>query len=199
LDPFLKERIWFKYIQIFTHFLHENYLFGDIEMQRNSKMYLALSHINFGTKISRNFANFPNFWGYKILPTKFYQVMKFLIYLYCRTDPFCEVILPVRGDNFSPRMPCQWYRRGGGEGKRRILICQSVLPPPPFGMAFGRLKLSPQDYTVLYSADIVIFVPFLGGGEGGGRKRTTQYTYNPGGTKQKSYMYTILGITLYRL
>jgi hypothetical protein len=26
------------------------------------------------------------------------------------------------GDNFSPRMPCQWYVRGGGEGKRRILI-----------------------------------------------------------------------------
>jgi hypothetical protein len=32
--------------------------------------------------------------------------------------------------------------RGGGEGKRRILIGQSV-PPTPFGMAFGRLKLSP--------------------------------------------------------
>jgi hypothetical protein len=45
-------------------------------------------------------------------------------------------------DNFSPRMPCQWYVRGGGEGKRRILIGQSV-PPTPFGMAFGRLKLSP--------------------------------------------------------
>jgi hypothetical protein len=29
-----------------------------------------------------------------------------------------------------------------GEGKRRILIGQSV-PPTPFGMAFGRLKLSP--------------------------------------------------------
>jgi hypothetical protein len=39
-------------------------------------------------------------------------------------------------------MPCQWYVRGGGEGKRRILIGQSV-PPTPFGMAFGRLKLSP--------------------------------------------------------
>jgi hypothetical protein len=34
-----------------------------------------------------------------------------------------------RGDNFSPRMPCQWYVRGGGEGKRRILIGQSVPPP----------------------------------------------------------------------
>jgi hypothetical protein len=31
----------------------------------------------------------------------------------------------------------------GGEGKRRILIGQSV-PPIPFGMAFGRLKLSPH-------------------------------------------------------
>jgi hypothetical protein len=49
-----------------------------------------------------------------------------------------------RGDNFSPRMPCQWYARGGGEGERRILIGQSV-PPTPFGMAFGRLKLSPQE------------------------------------------------------
>jgi hypothetical protein len=39
-------------------------------------------------------------------------------------------------------MPCQWYVRGGGEGKRRILIGQSVLPIP-FGMTFGRLKLSP--------------------------------------------------------
>jgi hypothetical protein len=48
-----------------------------------------------------------------------------------------------RGDNFSPRMPCQWYVRGGREGKRRILIGQSV-PPTPFGMAVGRLKLSPQ-------------------------------------------------------
>jgi hypothetical protein len=48
----------------------------------------------------------------------------------------------ARGDNFSPRMPCQWYVRGGGEGKRRIMIGQSV-PPTPFGMAFGRLKLSP--------------------------------------------------------
>jgi hypothetical protein len=36
-------------------------------------------------------------------------------------------------------MPCQWYVRGGGEGKWRILIGQSV-PPTPFGMAFGRLK-----------------------------------------------------------
>jgi hypothetical protein len=48
-----------------------------------------------------------------------------------------------RGDNFSPRMPCQWHVRGGGEGKRRILIGQSV-PHTPFGMAFGSLKLSPQ-------------------------------------------------------
>jgi hypothetical protein len=48
-----------------------------------------------------------------------------------------------RGDNFSPRMPCQWYVRGGGEGKQRILIGQSVLPTP-FELAFGRLKLSPQ-------------------------------------------------------
>jgi hypothetical protein len=30
--------------------------------------------------------------------------------------------LVPRGDNFSPRMPWQWYVRGGGEGKRRILI-----------------------------------------------------------------------------
>jgi hypothetical protein len=29
---------------------------------------------------------------------------------------------------------------GGGEGKQRILIGQSV-PPTPIGMAFGRLKL----------------------------------------------------------
>jgi hypothetical protein len=48
-----------------------------------------------------------------------------------------------RGDNFCPRGSCQWYVRGGGEGKRRILIGQSV-PPTPFGMAFGRRKLSPQ-------------------------------------------------------
>jgi hypothetical protein len=33
------------------------------------------------------------------------------------------------GDNFSPRMPCQWYVGGGGKGKRRILIGQSVPPP----------------------------------------------------------------------
>jgi hypothetical protein len=39
-------------------------------------------------------------------------------------------------------MPCQWYVRGGGEGKLRILIGQSI-PPTLFGMAFGRLKLSP--------------------------------------------------------
>jgi hypothetical protein len=34
-------------------------------------------------------------------------------------------------------MPFQCYVRGGGEGKRRILIGQSV-PPTPFGMVFGR-------------------------------------------------------------
>jgi hypothetical protein len=44
-------------------------------------------------------------------------------------------------------MPCQWYVRGGGEGKRRIVIGQSV-PPTPFGMAFGRLKLSPQKAVI---------------------------------------------------
>jgi hypothetical protein len=35
------------------------------------------------------------------------------------------------GDNFSPRVPCQWHvsGAGGGEGKRRILIGQSVPPP----------------------------------------------------------------------
>jgi hypothetical protein len=53
-------------------------------------------------------------------------------------------------------MPCQWYVRGGGEGKQRIVIGQSV-PPTPFGMAFGRLKLSPlffaeMRYNVLYRA-----------------------------------------------
>jgi hypothetical protein len=41
---------------------------------------------------------------------------------------------------------CHVNVRGGGEGKRRILIGQSV-PPTPFGMAFGRLKLSPR-YSV---------------------------------------------------
>jgi hypothetical protein len=40
--------------------------------------------------------------------------------------------------------------RGGGEGKLRILIGQSV-PPTPFGMAFGLLKLSPLVGGVLYS------------------------------------------------
>jgi hypothetical protein len=49
----------------------------------------------------------------------------------------------TKGDNFSPRMPCQWYVRGGEEGKRRILIGQTV-SPTPFGMAFGRIKLSTQ-------------------------------------------------------
>jgi hypothetical protein len=39
-------------------------------------------------------------------------------------------------------MPCQWYVRGGGEGKRWILIGHSVFPTP-IRMAFGRLKLSP--------------------------------------------------------
>jgi hypothetical protein len=48
----------------------------------------------------------------------------------------CRFTVANRGDNFSPRMPCQWYVRGGGEGKRRILIGQFV-PPTPFGMAFG--------------------------------------------------------------
>jgi hypothetical protein len=41
-------------------------------------------------------------------------------------------------------MPCQWYVREGGEGKRRLLIGHSV-PPPLFGMAFGRFKLSLQE------------------------------------------------------
>jgi hypothetical protein len=67
------------------------------------------------------------------------QALYFLIHY---NPPYLVPSLP-RGDNFSPRMPCQWYVRGGGEGKRRILIGQSV-PPTPFGMAFGRLKLSPQ-------------------------------------------------------
>jgi hypothetical protein len=40
-----------------------------------------------------------------------------------------------------PMVPVR-YVRGGGESKRRILIGQSV-PPTPFEMAFGRLKLSP--------------------------------------------------------
>jgi hypothetical protein len=44
-------------------------------------------------------------------------------------------------------MPCQWYVRGGGVGKRRTLSGQSV-PPTPFGMAFGRLKLSPLYYNL---------------------------------------------------
>jgi hypothetical protein len=58
-------------------------------------------------------------------------------------------------DNFSPRMPCQWYVRGGGEGKRRILIDQSVPPPPtPFRMAFGRLKLSPLYNNILHHSKI---------------------------------------------
>jgi hypothetical protein len=61
--------------------------------------------------------------------------------LYCRLADL-EI---TTGDNFSPRMPCQGYVRGGGEGKRRILIGPSV-PPTPFGMTFGRLKLSPQEY-----------------------------------------------------
>jgi hypothetical protein len=46
-------------------------------------------------------------------------------------------------------MPCQWYVRGDGEGKRRILIGQSV-PSTPFGMAFGRLKLSPLEFVHFY-------------------------------------------------
>jgi hypothetical protein len=61
----------------------------------------------------------------------------------------CTLVCSVYwGDNFSPRTPCQWYVRGGGEGKRWILIGQSV-PPHPFGMAFGRLKLSPLDYRCI--------------------------------------------------
>jgi hypothetical protein len=56
---------------------------------------------------------------------------------------------PYWGDNFSPRMPFQWYVRGGGEVKRWIVIGQSV-PPTPFGMAFGRLKLSPLYSTYRY-------------------------------------------------
>jgi hypothetical protein len=58
------------------------------------------------------------------------------------THVFSKLFFSTGGDNFSPQMPCQWYVRGGGEGKRRILIGQSA-PPTPFGMAFGRLKLSP--------------------------------------------------------
>jgi hypothetical protein len=47
------------------------------------------------------------------------------------TSKLCEIhVNTTGGDNFSPRMPCQWYVRGGGERKRRILIGQSV--PPPF-------------------------------------------------------------------
>jgi hypothetical protein len=53
------------------------------------------------------------------------------------------------GDNFSPHM-CQWYVRLAGEGKRRILIGQSV-PPTPFGMAFGRLKLSTRVFTTIHA------------------------------------------------
>jgi hypothetical protein len=62
-----------------------------------------------------------------------------------------ETLVGPWGDNFSPRMPCQWYVRGGGEGKRRILVGQSV-PPTPFGMGFGRLKLSPL--SSVYPIDI---------------------------------------------
>jgi hypothetical protein len=46
------------------------------------------------------------------------------------TQLSCAMNILYRGDNLSPRMPCQWYVRGGGEGKRRILIGQSVPPPP---------------------------------------------------------------------
>jgi hypothetical protein len=49
---------------------------------------------------------------------------------FCRGDVLCGDVLYVR------------HVRGGEKGKRRILIGQSV-PPTPFGMAFGRLKLSP--------------------------------------------------------
>jgi hypothetical protein len=72
-----------------------------------------------------------------------------LILLNPRLSFVCSLRVPW-GDNFNafnPRMPCQWYVRGGGEGKWRILIGQSV-HPTPFGMAFGRLKLSPLRYSI---------------------------------------------------
>jgi hypothetical protein len=50
---------------------------------------------------------------------------------------------PQKGQLQSPNAMSMVCERGWGEGKRRILIGQSV-PPTPFGMAFGRLKLSPQ-------------------------------------------------------
>jgi hypothetical protein len=43
-------------------------------------------------------------------------------------------------------MPCQWYVREGGEGKRRILIGQSA----SIRMAFGRLKLSSLVHAALH-------------------------------------------------
>jgi hypothetical protein len=54
--------------------------------------------------------------------------------------------------SFSPRMPCQmglsWYRYVRWQA--RITISQS-LSPLPFGMAFERLKLSPQISFCWYS------------------------------------------------
>jgi hypothetical protein len=44
----------------------------------------------------------------------------------------------TRGDNFSPRMPCQWYLRQSerGWGGYRDDSDWSVRSPTPFGMAF---------------------------------------------------------------
>jgi hypothetical protein len=78
-------------------------------------------------------------WRYWELPPNTAQPIEALSAAHMGTQ---ANIRGTRGDNFSPGMPCQWYVRGSGEGKRRILIGQSV-PPTPFGMAFGRLKLSP--------------------------------------------------------
>jgi hypothetical protein len=44
-----------------------------------------------------------------------------------------------RGDNFSPRLPSQWYVRGGGEGteiKKDADSDWSVRPPTSIGMTF---------------------------------------------------------------
>jgi hypothetical protein len=57
-------------------------------------------------------------------------------------------------------MPCQWYVKGGGEDKRRILIGQSV-PPTPFGMAFGRLKLSPLYSTGYFDFYVIVMYRYL--------------------------------------
>jgi hypothetical protein len=55
----------------------------------------------------------------------------------------------IRGDNFIPRMPCQWHVRGGEEGTEMANAVDSdwsVSPPPtPIGMEFGRLKLWAQE------------------------------------------------------